>query len=169
MEVTKRTINYQTNEVSFTLAFTSFTGIRSGFIAPSDLITYITSQKLITIAAGRVAKYRVGWYMRLWNTLTNEFETDPPNKIVRLATGENFLLQDNGFELLADDGTNLLYDQAPDDSIEFEDNWTTPLTVNHRIRFAKYNDTEATQKRYSFISDGSNNFADGKQPYRITY
>jgi len=169
MEVVARGINYQTNEATFKFAFTSFTKIRSGFIAPSDLITFIESQKKVGITFGRYDYYRVGWYMRLWNDLTNSYEPDPPNKIVGISTGDNKILLDSGFDFLLDDGSPLAYDQASNDLITFENNWSTTLTLNHRIRFANYNEVESTQKRYCFISDDGNNFADGKPTYKVTY
>lgn len=169
MEITSRGINYQTNEATFKFAFTSFTDIRSGYISPSDTITYIESQKRVGVAFGRYAQYRTGWYMRLWNNATNSYETDAPNKIVAISTGDNKLLQDSGFDILLDDGSALAYDQTPNDLITFENNWTTTLTTNHRIRFANYDEVEATQKRYAFISQSGNNFADGKSTYKVTY
>jgi len=169
MEVTSRSINYQQNEVSFKFAFTSFTKFRSGYIAPSDLITYISTQKLIGITNGRSAKYQVGFYMRLFNTVTQVYETDPPNRIVKIRTGENALLMEDGFSLLAEDGSPLVYDSLPNDLIEFEDNWATTLTTNHRIRFANYADVMANQKRFCFISDDGNDFSDTKPTYKVTY
>lgn len=169
MEITSRGINYQTNEATFKFAFTSFTDIRSGYIAPSDTITYIESQKRVGILLGRYAQYRTGWYMRLWNNLTNSYEPDPPNKIVAISTGDNKLLLDSGFDFLLDDGSPLAYDQDSKDLITFENNWATTLTTNHRIRFANYDEVEDTQKRYCFISDDGNDFADGKPTYKVTY
>lgn len=169
MEVTKRAINYQTSEVAFTLAFTSFTKFRSGYIAPSDLIQYVHSQKQVTVPNGRSAKYRVGWYMRLWNTVTKAYEVDSPNKIISFLTGEAALLLESGGDILLEDGSGLDYEQAPGDYIIFENNWSTTLTTNHRLKFANYSEVEDTQKRYSFISDSGNNFADGKTTYKVTY
>lgn len=169
MEITSRSINYQTNEASFKFSFTSFTNIRSGYISPSDQILYIESQKKIGILFGRYEQYRVGWYMRLWNSLSNSYESDPPNKIISITTGDNKILLDSGFDFLLDDGSNLVYDQNSRDLITFENNWTTTLTTNHRIRFANYDEVEDTQKRYCFISNNGGDFADGKPTYKVTY
>lgn len=169
MEIVSRAINYQTHEVSFKFAFTSFTKIRSGFIAPSDLIQLVQSQKLVGITSGRGAKYQVGFYMRLWNELTQTYEADAPNKIIEIADDENGLLLESGFGLLAEDGTPLGYDQAPFDLIKFENDFSTTLTTNHRLRFAKYNDAAVLQKRHCFISDDGNNFDDNKPTYKVTY
>lgn len=169
MEIISRAINYQTHEVSFKFAFTSFTKLRSGFIAPSDLITYIASQKLVGIAAGRGTKYQVGFYMRLWNELTQSYESDPPNRIVEIDNSDAGLLLESGFDLLAEDGTPLDYEQIPNAMIKFEDNFATTLTTNHRLRFANYDDAAASQKRFAFISDNGNNFDDSKPTYKVTY
>lgn len=169
MEITSRSINYQTNEASFKFAFTSFTDIRSGYISPSDKVLYIESQKKLGVLFGRYTQYRVGWYMRLWNDLTNSYEPDAPNKIVSISTGDNKVLLDSGFDFLLDDGSSLVYDQDSKDLITFENNWATTLTLDHRIRFANYDEVEDTQKRYCFISDNGNNFDDGKTTYKVTY
>ena len=169
MEITKRSINYQTQEVSLTLSFTSFTKIRSAFIAPSDLITYVGSQSQVGIPNGRSAKYRVGWYMRLWNELTRSYEADAPNMISSFTLNQNNLLLESGFNILLEDGSGLASDTAPADLINFAAAWTTPLTVNHRLKFANYSEAEVTQKRYGFISAGGANFIDSKPTYKVTY
>ena len=176
MEITRRAINHQQQEVTFAFAFTSFTKFRSGFICPSDLVTAVVTQKKIQVTTGRSAKYRTGWYMRLWNDLTQVYEADPPNLIVSIdveESGGDVLLLESGDSLLAEDGTGLLLEEsdagADGDFITFADNWITTLTTNHRIRFAKYNDVDNTQKRYCFISDDGANFDDGKPTYEVTY
>lgn len=142
LEIISRSINLEKADVQFKMAFTSFTNIRSGFIAPSDNVVTVVSQKKITIASGRGARYQVGQYMRLWNNVGQVYFADAPNKIVDI-TG---------------------------DSITFENNWTTVLVVtNHRMRFADYNDSVDSQKRYCYISDNGADFADGKQTYKVTY
>lgn len=169
MEVIKRAINYQTNEASLTFAFTSFTKFRSGYIAPSDRILYIEAQNKVGILYGRAAKYRVGWFLRLWNESTSSYEVDAPNEILSFNLNENRVLLDSGFGLLLDDGTELLYDQNPSDLITFRNNWTTTLTLNHRLKFANYGEIGAEQKRYAFISNLGNNFSDSKPTYKVTY
>lgn len=141
MEIVSRSINVINGDVQFKLAFTSFTSIRSGYVAPSDLIDTVLSQKKITVPAGRGTYYRVGWKFRLWDQTANAYLADAVNTITEI------------------DG----------DDITFENNWTTILATNHRIRFADYDDAAATQKRYAFVSDDSNNFTDGGAPYKVTY
>lgn len=169
MEITKRAINYQTSEVTFTFAFTSFTKIRSAYIAPSDLILAVVSQRVVGILNGRSTKYKVGMQMRLWNDLTQTYEADAPNEIESFILGQNRILDEAGFTILAEDGTELEYEAAPNDVIVFKNNWTTTLTANHRIRFANYSESISAQKRYSFLSNNGANFSDGKQTYKVTY
>lgn len=145
LEIVSRAINLTNGDVQFKLAFTSFTNIRSAFIAPSDLITSKTSQKILGVASGRAAYYLVGWKMRLWNEGTQSYEADAVNTI----TG-------------VDEAT---------DTLTFENDWTTVITTpnNFRLRFADYDDVLASQKRYGFISDDGNDFGDGQQTYKVTY
>lgn len=139
LEVVNRAINYQTGDVSLKLAFTSFTGIRSCYIAPSDTIQSITSQKVVTLGAGRGDLWEAGFQVRLWNNLTNSYEPDSVNEIESI-TG---------------------------DQITFVNNWATVLTTDHRIKFADYDDCNKSQKRYCFIGDNSLDFADGGKRYSI--
>lgn len=142
MEIVSRAINIQTGDVQFKLAFTSFTDIRSGYIAPSDLIEAVTSQKRVTLPAGRGTYYRAGWKMRLWDEVAVAYLPDAVNTI----------------------------ESVVGDELIFANNWTTALVpADQRLRFADYEDSVSTQKRYCFVSDGSNNFDDGGAPYRVTY
>ncbi len=174
LEIVSRAINQTTGDVTLKLAFTSFTSIRSGFIAPSDLITSTVSQKKVNVAAGRAEQYLVGWYMRLWDEVNQVYCDDAPNKIVGFddaATGH--LLTEDGDNLVTEGGDGILLEQdSTEDSIIFENDWTTPITSpnNYRIRFADYGDVIASQKRYAFISETTGlDFADGKPSYKVTY
>lgn len=171
LEIVSRSINQTNGDVQFKLAFTSFTNIRSAFIAPSDLITSFLSQKKVNVVAGRGANYLVGWYMRLWDELNQVYCSDPPNKIVAIIEDGGALLTEDGDAIVTEDGDPMVLDQASsEDSIVFEDDWATTLDSpdRYRIRFADYDDAITSQKRYGFISDGGADFADDKQTYRIT-
>lgn len=174
LEIVSRAINQTSGDVTFKLSFTSFTAIRSGFIAPSDLITSFISQRKVNVAAGRGEQYMVGWYMRLWDVNANEYTADAPNKIVGKETASGYLLDEDGNYLVTEDGERILLDQDElEDSIIFEDDWTTILTApnNYRIRFANYDEqVTSSQKRYAFISEETGlDFADGKPSYKVTY
>jgi hypothetical protein len=66
LEVYERAINFETGDVTFKLAFTSYTEIRSCYIAPSDTIPTVNAQNEVELSAGRGDAYEVGWKMRLW-------------------------------------------------------------------------------------------------------
>lgn len=173
VEIISRAINQTSGDVTFKLAFTSFTTIRSGFIAPSDLITSTVSQKKINVAAGRTSQYLVGWYMRLWDEVNQVYCDDAPNKIVGFEIDSSYILSQDGDYLTDQDGNRFISEQSStEDSIIFENDWTTPITSpnNYRIRFADYDDVIASQKRYGFISEATGlDFADGKPSYKVTY
>ncbi len=141
MEIVSRSINFQTGDVNFKLAFTSFTGIRSCYIAPSDSFFSVIDQKTVTVPTGRGALYLPGWKMKLFNNLTRSYEPDAVNTILSV-TG---------------------------DTIIFENNFTTILTTDMKAKFADYDDVIDSQKRYCFVSDGGLNFDDGKPTYRVTF
>lgn len=142
LEIVSRSINITNGDVKFKLAFTSFTGIRSGYIAPSDLISAVNSQKSLDVPAGRGSYYMVGWKMRLFDHVNQVYFADAVNTIASI-TG---------------------------DTIVFENDFTTTLqAANHRIRFADYDDAADSQKRYCFLSLGGANFGDGKPTYKVTY
>ncbi len=141
LEVIERAVNWTSGDVRFRLAFTSYSGIRGCFIAPSDLIDSVISQKKVTVTAGRGDCFTVGWKLRLWNELTGVYEADTENEIIDI-TG---------------------------DTITFKDNFSTTLTTNHRLKFPDYDEATNDQRRYGFISDDGLDFDDGSATYRITF
>lgn len=173
LEIISRAINQTSGDVTFKLAFTSFTTIRSGYIAPSDLILSNISQKKVNVTEGRTAQYLVGWYMRLWDEINQVYMPDPPNKIVGFEVGQSYLLDEDGNRLTDEDGNPLISEEAStQDTIVFEDDWVTPITGpnNYRLRFADYDDVAESQKRYAFISEETGlDFGDGKPSYKVTY
>jgi hypothetical protein len=175
LEIISRSINQSNGKVTFILASTSFTALRSGYIAPSDLITGVTDQKTIGVAAGRSALYQLGWYMRLWDENAQAYTADPPNMIVELtlSTGADHLLTEGGDTLTTEGGDELELEQSSggSDGIIFQNDWTTTLSApnNYRIRFVPYDLAIAQQKRYAFASYQGNDFNDDGQTYAITY
>lgn len=142
LEVISRAINFETGDVNFKLAFTSYSGIRPCYIAPSDVLFSVISQKSITVPTGRGAYYSPGWVMKLWDIAAIGYTADLANTIESIVG----------------------------DTINFVNDWTTPLFAsNYRMKFADYNETTMDQHRYCFISDNGNNFDDGSGTYRITF
>ena len=174
LEIISRAINQSTGDVTMTLAFTSYTSIRSGFIAPSDLITSFVSQSQVNIALGRGAQYQVGWYMRLYDVAARAYTADAPNKIIAIdSDSSSNLLTEAGERIISESGDGILMEQAStEDTIIFENAWGTTLTYpnNYRIRFCDYDTATDSQKRRAFISDDGLNFLiDDKPTYKVTY
>lgn len=141
LEAIRRSINFETGDVGFQLAYTSFSGIKQCFIAPSDVVTVVTSQKIVEVASGRGVYYRAGWKMRLYDNTARDHASAQVNTIASI------------------DG----------DEITFQDSWTTTLTVTqHRIMFADYDQVVDQQKRFCFVGYEGVDFADGLGPYQIT-
>lgn len=142
LEVISRGINFQTGDVNFRLAFTSYTGIRGCYISPVDFVLSFSNQKTITVPSGRGASYTKGWRMRLWNDTSKAYEPDAFNVIASIVG----------------------------DVVTFENNWTTTLIAGvHKIKFVDYDDATPDQKRYCFIGYNGANFDDGSKPYQILF
>ena len=142
LEVISRAINFETGDVTFKLAFTSYSGVRGCYIAPSDLIDSVINQKTITVPAGRGGYYSVGWRLVLWDNINKQYFSDPYNTIVSIIG----------------------------DTITFANNFTTTLVPSDmRLKFPDYDDAVDEQHRYCFISDSGLNFADGLSTYKILF
>lgn len=143
LEVISRALNLATGDVRFQLAFTSFTGVRQCYIAPSDIVQSFSDQKTVTFGAGRGDLYRAGWFMRLYDESIPEYASLQINEIASVVG----------------------------DVVTFVNNWTTPLiALTHRIKFADYDDVTAQQKRFCFMSSvGGGDFPDGGHTYRINF
>lgn len=141
LEVLNQAYNVATGTVKYELAFTSFSGLRQCFIAPSDTVISFTSQKSMTIAAGRGVHYRTGWIMKLYSNNTRDFYGTQTNEIASIAG----------------------------DVITFKDDWLYPLDILvSRIMFADYNEVSDQQKKFCFINIEDENFSDGTKPYQVT-
>jgi hypothetical protein len=142
LEIISRSINFQTGDVSFKLAFTSFTNIRSCYIAPSNTMTGITSQSVVSLALSMGDFWQVGWKVRLWDNLLSDYADAQINEIASISG----------------------------DVITFVDPWATTLTPNDfKLKFADYDNVVSSQKRYCFVSDSGDNFIDDQPTYKVTY
>lgn len=142
LEVVQKSINFQTGDCSFQLAFNAFTGIRGCYIAPSDSIQSVTSQKIVVVGAGRGVQWKKTWAVKLYNNTTSD---DVPGEAV------NYISDVTG------------------DTITFQNDWVTVLGTNHRIRFADYDDVVDFQKKFCFINQEGFDFSDGKKAYQILF
>lgn len=143
MEIVSRAINFQTGDVTFKLAFTSFTGIRSCYIAPSDSIQTVVNQHKVTVPSGRGDSYQVGWVMRLWDNAAKDYTSDAINTITAIVG----------------------------DTITFEHDFLTVLSgaSAFRLKFCDYDQATESQKKYCFTSDDGLNFDDAGLTYAVTY
>ncbi len=177
LEIISRSINQTTGDVQFSLAFTSYTNMRSAFIAPSDLILTALAANEVVVATGRGAQYAIGWKMKLWDTVANAYCADAVNTIVGFETdmvGDG-LLTEADEQLLTEGGDNIILDGGgglgtTGDVIIFQNNWATAITDGrYVIRFADYDHVIDSQKRYGFLSLNGANFGDTKPTYKVTY
>jgi len=142
LEVLQKSLNLQNGDVRYQLSFTSFSGIRQCYIAPSDTIISFANQKTVTIGAGQGANYRAGWNMRLYSNVTRDYVDTQINTIQSISN----------------------------DTITFVSDWNETLVNGEfKLSFADYDDVSEQQKKFCFISDGNNNFMDGRGPYQITF
>ena len=142
LEVVDRTINHRLGLSAFTLKYTSYSGIRAAFIAPTGGIDSVTDNRTVTLDSGLGVQWESGYKVLLYNCVTGLYESDPVNTIAQI----------NG------------------DQIVFAQDWvTTPVGGVHAIRFAEYPDTTAREKRFGFTGEtGGGDFSDNKSIYRIT-
>lgn len=130
----------KTGLVDYSLAFTSYSGLRGAYISPADpVIAFDLLAQQVTLAAGRGAFYKVGWPMQ-FEEVNSSDELDPPNPITAI-NGDTLTFQ------------NSLYG----------------FVDQQFIRFPDYDGASDDQKRYAFISADTANFADGKPPYAILF
>lgn len=142
LEVIAKSINYKTGDVKLSLAYTSYRNTRRGLIAPCKPILTVTSQKQFTVVD--VTHYQAGYFLKLYDKVTNTFYADAANEIESVDESTNTIVMKNNFTTtLATDGDML-------------------------IRFADYDDSSELQKaRFAYISPNSGFFGDGKKGYQI--
>ncbi len=142
LEVTKKSLVVESGRVDLEFSFTNYTGLRECFMSPSDLIVTVVSQRKIIVTAGRGSLYEVGYVMRLQDEASGEFTTDAVRTIIDIT------------------GDTITFDADFDVSL---------LGTGFRIQFADYDEVNAAQRRYGFMSAGAADFADGTPPYQITF
>lgn len=144
LEIVSRAINYMNGDVSFRLQFVSNTLHNLGFIAPSDPILYaMTAYNQITLPAGRGAYYSKGWVLMPWHRAGRFPFYDGPYTVIDII------------------GDVLTFDYEIDLLLPGNGIW--------ELRFADYNLVSEDQKRFAFLVDQGENFADGKLPYKVTF
>ena len=162
VEVLERGINFRTGDVKFKVGFTSFTGVRECYLAPSDTAITFVDDFTVEVGSGRGALYQVGWMMRLYDNETRDYASTQVNEIAAINGDEItfvdeweaiYLGTEDGFRILQEDGFGILI--------------SGPTNNRYRIMFADYDQVVEQQKRYCFISNAGLPFADGKKSYQI--
>jgi hypothetical protein len=138
VEVVSRAINWKNGQAKFKLAFTSSTGLRQCYIAPSDSILTPVDLMNFTLGAGRGDFWRPTWKVRLRVKATGELATAMTNEI-KTVIG---------------------------DDVEFVLPWDITPTTAMIMVFATYDEVTPVQQKYCFI--GCNlTFNDAKKLYSI--
>lgn len=167
LEVIEKGINWETSDVKIRLAFTSFTGVRECYLAPSDAMTFVTAAQF-TIGAGRGLLYTPGWKMRLYSNIERDYFSSQINEIASIVDDTiNFVdeWEDTAEVRLMTEDDELLTQEDEDYLLVVRQ-----VAANEiRMMFADYDDCVLSQQRYCFISAGNTNFSDGKKPYQITF
>ena len=140
LETMSKSLNLKSLITTLKFEYTSFTGIRVPFIAPSPLITNVIDQRTFEVPDGSC--FNVGFALRLWNVTAHTYYPDAINLIESI----------NG------------------NIITMATDFTTVLTTNIKIKMADYNGTSTQQRnRYAAVGDNSGFFDDGTKSYQIIF
>lgn len=149
LEVMSRSIDLGNKTVKTKLDFTSYTGIRIAFIAPSPRIVTVIDQK--TIEVSDASCLRKGWTIRLFEDGPLDIENNPTN----------------GSYL--PDAINTI-DSIVGNVVTFTNEFTSILSNKVTVKMADYdNATEEQRARYAFIGSNTGFFSDGSKSYQIIF
>lgn len=149
LEIMSRDLDLKNGRVRLRLEFTSYTGIRIAFIAPSPKITAVTDQKTFTVNDGSLL--RKGYVMVLFE--------DGPLDINSNPTAGSYL----------PDAVNVI-ESVVGNVVTMRDAFTSPLTVGLWLKFADYDNASEEQKaRYAFVGPNSGFFTDGSKNYQVIF
>ena len=140
LEVLSRSINWVNGDVTLKLGYTSFTGQRLCYIAPSDTMETINAQDEVELPAGRGSYWKAGWKVRLWDIAAKAYAADAVNEISSIAG----------------------------DVVTFVDPWVTTLTDgDFKLKFPDYDDATDSQRLYCFVGINFKNFSSTEKVYSI--
>ena len=140
IEVVARSVNLKEATCSYKLEYTSFTGIRIPFIAPSPNIDIVTSQKVFSVSDGSC--FKSGHALLLWDNDNHNYLPDAVNYVE--SVDGNIITMVNEF--------------------------TSDLNGNVRIKLADYDSCSNDQKsRYAFVGFNTGFFNDGTKSYQIIF
>lgn len=149
LEVMSRSIDLDKGIVSYKLEFTSYTGIRIPFIAPSPKITNVLSQSSIEV-----------------------------DDATCLIVGDRHLLFKDGDLDIGGNPTAGSYlpdtlhtiESIVGNVVTFTEPWTTTLEVGLWLKLPDYDQaTEDQRARYAFIGENTGFFSDGSKSYQIIF
>ena len=140
IEVISKNVDLKNATCDYKLEYTSFTGIRVPFIAPSPLITGVIDQKTFTVPDGSC--FRVGFALVLWDNLNHGYLPDEVNFIQSIEGN----------------------------TITTVNEFTSLLSTDVRIKLADYHNASNDQKsRYAYIGFNTGFFDDGTKSYQIIF
>jgi hypothetical protein len=149
LEIMSRDLDLKNARVRIRLEFTSYTGIRIAFIAPSPKITAVTDQKTFTV--NDASLLRKGYVMVLFE--------DGPLDINSNPTAGSYL----------PDSPNVI-ESILGNVVTMRDAFTSPLSIGLWLKFADYDSASEEQKaRYAFVGPNSGFFTDGSKTYQIIF
>lgn len=120
------------SKVKYTLSFTDYSGIRVGLISPSPDTSTSSAANKITVPDGTC--YEVGYFCRLWDTVTQSYLPDADNEIIAI------------------DGNELT----------FQDDWVSSLGSTVLLFFSDYDESSDLQRaRYAYVAPDTNEFVIG--------
>jgi len=149
LEIMSRDLDLKNATVKLNLEFTSYTGIRIAFIAPSPKITAITNQKTFTV--NDASLLRVGYVMVLFEDGPLDIDLNP--------TAGSYL----------PDSPNVI-ESILGNVVTMRDAFSSTLSLGLWLKFADYDNASAEQKaRYAFVGPNSGFFVDGSKNYQIVF
>lgn len=149
LEIMSRDLDLKNARVRIKLEFTSYTGIRIAFIAPSPKITAVTNQKTFTVDDASLL--RVGYVLVLFEDGPLDIDLNP--------TAGSYL----------PDSPNVI-ESILGNVVTMRDAFTTTLTVGLWAKFADYDSASEEQKaRYAFVGPNSGFFTDGSKNYQVIF
>jgi hypothetical protein len=149
LEIMSRDLDLKAGTVKLDLEFTSYTGIRIAFIAPSPKITAITNQKTFTVNDASLLK--AGYVMQL-------FEDGPLDIDLNPTIGAYLPDSPNVIESILGN------------VVTMREDFTSTLSVGLWFKFADYDHVGELQKaRYAFVGPNSGTFTDGSKTYQVIF
>jgi len=149
LEIMSRDLDLKNARVRLRLEFTSYTGIRIAFIAPSPRIASITDQRTFTLDDASLL--RVGYVMKLFKDGPLDGDGNP--------TPGSYL----------PDGPNVI-ESIVGNTVTMRDAFSSTLQADLWLKFADYDSASEEQKaRYAFIGPNTGLFTDGSKTYQVIF